>query len=133
MAKFNSYFICTSPRSGSTLLCSLLATTGLCGYPESYFHDPSIDSWLEEFEISPGSITGDKEILRLIFDAARSKGSRSTNIFGLRLQRPSAEYFFKQLGVLHPDQDTDKHRIEAEFDNVCYLSLIHISEPTRPY
>ncbi|HBF29284.1 Stf0 family sulfotransferase, partial [Rhizobium sp.] len=31
MAKFSSYVICTSPRSGSTLLCKLLAATGISG------------------------------------------------------------------------------------------------------
>ncbi|MBT6203829.1 MAG: sulfotransferase, partial [Rhodospirillaceae bacterium] len=42
MARYQSYVICTSPRSGSTLLCSLLAATGLAGNPCSHFHDPSI-------------------------------------------------------------------------------------------
>ena len=31
MANFDSYVICTSPRSGSTLLCQLLAATGVAG------------------------------------------------------------------------------------------------------
>ena len=32
-----SYLICTTPRSGSTLLCELLAQTGIAGLPEEYF------------------------------------------------------------------------------------------------
>jgi trehalose 2-sulfotransferase len=32
-----SYFVCATPRSGSTLLCRLLAATGVAGRPEEYF------------------------------------------------------------------------------------------------
>ena len=32
-----SYLICTTPRSGSTLLCELLTATGVAGRPEEYF------------------------------------------------------------------------------------------------
>ena len=32
-----SYLICTTPRSGSTLLCELLADTGIAGRPDEYF------------------------------------------------------------------------------------------------
>jgi LPS sulfotransferase NodH len=33
-----SYFICSTPRSGSYLLCELLFRTGLGGAPEEFFH-----------------------------------------------------------------------------------------------
>jgi LPS sulfotransferase NodH len=33
----NSYLICTTPRSGSTLLCEMLAGTGVAGRPDEYF------------------------------------------------------------------------------------------------
>ena len=33
----NSYLICTTPRSGSTLLCELLTKTGIAGRPDEYF------------------------------------------------------------------------------------------------
>jgi LPS sulfotransferase NodH len=32
-----SYLICTTPRSGSTLLCELLTATGIAGRPDEYF------------------------------------------------------------------------------------------------
>src|SRR4051812_2522444 len=31
------YFVCATPRSGSTLLCKSLAATGVAGRPEEYF------------------------------------------------------------------------------------------------
>ena len=41
-----SYFVCSTPRSGSTLLCEALTSTGIAGKPEEYFNvghgpDPS--------------------------------------------------------------------------------------------
>lgn len=36
-APVRSYLVCATPRSGSTLLCHLLAATGLAGRPEEYF------------------------------------------------------------------------------------------------
>src|SRR5579875_3648135 len=32
-----SYIVCSTPRSGSTLLCELLKSTGVAGRPEEYF------------------------------------------------------------------------------------------------
>ena len=32
-----SYLVCATPRSGSTLLCEALITTGLAGHPKEYF------------------------------------------------------------------------------------------------
>ncbi|HEX7161024.1 MAG TPA: Stf0 family sulfotransferase [Trebonia sp.] len=32
-----SYLICATPRTGSSLLCGLLDSTGVAGHPESWF------------------------------------------------------------------------------------------------
>jgi LPS sulfotransferase NodH len=37
MRPTRSYLVCATPRSGSTLLCDLLAGTGVAGRPEEYF------------------------------------------------------------------------------------------------
>jgi LPS sulfotransferase NodH len=34
------YLVCGTPRTGSTLLCSLLASTGVLGRPQSWFRQP---------------------------------------------------------------------------------------------
>jgi len=36
-SKPNAYIVCATPRSGSTLLCQLLDSTGVAGHPEEYF------------------------------------------------------------------------------------------------
>ena len=63
VAAFDSYIICTSPRSGSTLLCKLLEATGVAGVPGSHFHDPSISDWLGYYDIKEEPALGERETL----------------------------------------------------------------------
>ncbi|MEQ8640857.1 MAG: Stf0 family sulfotransferase [Alphaproteobacteria bacterium] len=123
MAKFQSYIICTSPRSGSTLLCGLLAATGTSGNPASYFHTPSIADWLARFDLSACSYATDRAALRAIFDAARVCGTAGTGMFGLRLQRHSFAFFMQQLDVLYPGRATDQARIRAAFGDTLFIYL----------
>jgi LPS sulfotransferase NodH len=43
----DSFLVCGTPRTGSTLLCGLLAATGVAGKPESYFRLPDERSYAE--------------------------------------------------------------------------------------
>ncbi|WP_425081109.1 Stf0 family sulfotransferase [Ruegeria arenilitoris] len=62
MNDFDSYLICRTPRSGSTLLCQLLAATGCAGKPVQTSSDcackakvgPSFFSNCALFTRSPG-------------------------------------------------------------------------------
>jgi LPS sulfotransferase NodH len=47
----SSYLICGTPRTGSTLLCSLLTSTGVAGRPDSYFRQPDLNRWAREFGV----------------------------------------------------------------------------------
>lgn len=122
MALYDSYIICTSPRSGSTLLCSLLAATGLSGNPESYFHRPSLSAWLRHFELSPSPDLSEEEILQMIFKAALKAGRRG-GIFGCRLQRHSFDFFVNKLSVLYPSLTKLSECLEATFGRVLYIHL----------
>ncbi|MCX2724359.1 Stf0 family sulfotransferase [Roseibium salinum] len=123
MPAFDSYVICTSPRSGSTLLCKLLAATGIAGKPGSHFHEPSLQSWLDHFDLSFEPSRREPEILADVFRAAIAKGSGSTGIFGLRLQRHSFEFFIRKLAVLHPHQTSDRQRFETAFGRTLFIHL----------
>src|SRR5580658_3754028 len=113
MAKFDSYVICTSPRSGSTLLCKLLAATGIAGNPDSYFHRPSISDWLADLGLTRKPSVPERELLEAIFRAAIAKGTLDTGIFGLRLQRHSFDFFTEKLAVLYPEHSNDVERFQA--------------------
>lgn len=119
MADFDSYIICTSPRSGSTLLCKLLEKTALAGVPESYFYQPSLASWAAGVGLA-GSAA--KQMCDII-DAVKTAGRGQSDLFGLRLQRHSFAFFMGQLGQLHPDLHTDVARLSAVFGKVRYIHL----------
>lgn len=123
MANFKSYVICTSPRSGSTLLCKLLAATGIAGNPASYFHNPSISDWLNQFDLTPEASTPARSILDSIFKAAIIEGSLDTGMFGLRLQQPSFDFFSLKLAVLYPGHSSDTQRFRAAFGETLFIHL----------
>jgi trehalose 2-sulfotransferase len=123
MAKYESYVLCTSPRSGSTLLCKLLAATGVAGNPDSYFHRPAVSEWLADLNLTPESALSEREVLSAIFKAAMSEGSLDTGMFGLRLQRHSFDFFTQKLAVLHPGLSTDTRRFAAAFGRTRFIHL----------
>lgn len=123
MAKYDSYVICTSPRSGSTLLCDLLTATGIAGVPDSYFHRPSVSDWLASFDLTPQSAASKQVILDAIFQAAIARGSGETGIFGLRLQRHSFDFFAQELAILHPGHTSDAQRFRAAFGRTLFVHL----------
>lgn len=126
--RIRSYVICTSPRSGSMLLCGLLAATNLAGKPGSHFHEPSLDRWLEVYGLSDRAFASRDEARRAVFDAARERGSGGTGVFGLRMQRGSFAHFMEQLDALHPGEAGGVERIEAEFGPTL---LVHLTRPDK--
>ncbi len=72
-----SYLICTSPRSGSTLLTDALTSTGIAGKPDEYFSFPRShrqDDWMQRrFGTDDRTVLVDKII---------EKGSTPNGIFG---------------------------------------------------
>jgi len=120
---YKSYIICTSPRSGSTLLCKMLAATGKSGNPDSHFHNPSLSGWLQAFNLAKDNFASDHDAMSAVFDAARQRGTGNTGFFGLRLQRGSFDFFMQQAGILHPGLNSDIERIEAAFGRTLFIYL----------
>ncbi len=121
--RYRSYMLCTSPRSGSTLLCALLKETGIAGRPGSHFHEPSLGAWLADYGLAPGAFATSEDALRAVFDCARTRGEGGTGVFGLRMQRGSFPHFIAQADRLHPGLATDRARIEAVFGPTLFISL----------
>lgn len=120
---YKSYVICTSPRSGSTMLCKLLAETKAAGNPGSLFHKPSIDAWLDYYELEATDFATRRELLDGIFGAAGARGKGESDVFGVRLQRGSFAFFMKQLQFLYPDKDSEVERIQAAFGPTLFIYL----------
>lgn len=121
--RYRSYVICTTPRSGSTLLCALLQEIGIAGRPDSHFHEPSLDRWLEDYGLASEPFASREDALRAVFASARERGSGGTGVFGLRLQRGSFPYFIAQLDRLYPGRSNDVERIEAAFGTTLFVHL----------
>jgi LPS sulfotransferase NodH len=128
MPDYSSYILCTSPRSGSTLLCKLLSATGVAGHPKSYFHEPSLKAWSKGLGVMAAQGEPDTELRRRIFAAALEKGKGDTGLFGLRLQRHSFDFFMKQLACLCPNAPSDLARLEAVFGKTLF---IHLTRPDK--
>ena len=131
--RYNSFIICTSPRSGSTLLCKLLAATGVSGNPDSHFHNPSIPGWLAAYQLSKSDYESNYVALSAIFDAAHKRGKGDTEIFGLRLQRGSFDFFIEQAGILNPTCEDDKERIQTAFGSTLFIYLTRQKNWIRQY
>ena len=116
--------ICFGPRSGSTLLCGLLAATGVAGRPGSHFHGASLDRWRAAHGLSGRSFTCRRDALRAVFDAARAAGTGNAGLFGLRMQGEGFGFFRSQLAILHPGKLSDAARIEAEFGRTLFIHLV---------
>jgi LPS sulfotransferase NodH len=128
MFKTRAYVICTSPRSGSTLLCRLLKASGVAGDPRSYFHEQSVAEWQADLDLTPDPAQSDLAALETVFSTVRERGTAGTGIFGLRLQRHSVEFFMKKLADLHPQFASDSERIEAAFGPTQF---IHLTRPDK--
>jgi len=143
VSSFASYVICTSPRSGSTLLCSLLASTGVAGTPESYFHRPSLSEWAGALGVAQEP-DGGTHYLQKLFEAAQTHGTTGNGVFGLRLQRDSFAFLFQTLHQLHPDESSSVACFERVFGPTLFvhlsredklaqaISLSQLSSPSSP-
>lgn len=123
MTTYDSYVICTAPRSGSTMLCSLLAATGVAGRPASYFHEPSVADWLKDLGLSADPAAEVRAQVAAAFEAALRAGRSGGGLFGLRLQGHSLGFFQTQLAVLHPDEVTDAARLRRAFGATRFIYL----------
>lgn len=123
VSDYESFIVCTSPRSGSTLLCKLLAATGKSGKPDSHFHSPSLSDWTRYYSIAAEDFGSERELLSAVFKAAYDRGIGSTHIFGLRMQEHSFEYFMHKLRVLHESYTCDSERIQVAFGKTLYIHL----------
>lgn len=108
--------ICTSPRSGSTLLCTLLRATRVAGWPESWLYGPSIGDWAKRMELPED--TPFRDIVAGVLDKGRAGGS----VFGLRQQWPSFPLLCSTLERERPET-TARGRLEGALGPLRYVYL----------
>ena len=79
---FDSYLICATPRTGSTLLCGLMESTGVAERPESYFRREDLDAYADNWGVPRAA---DGPIDDVFVRAAVAAGSTANGIFSARI------------------------------------------------
>ncbi|MBM2714064.1 Stf0 sulfotransferase family protein [Mesorhizobium caraganae] len=118
---FDAYIMCGTPRTGSTLLCGLLASTRTAGDPHSFYQD--VAEWAEEWALPHPETMTAHEFDVAYLDAAIRAGKGGTNVFGLRLMRENLDELSAILDGIFPDLPSDKARFEKAFGRVLYIHL----------
>jgi trehalose 2-sulfotransferase len=156
-----SYLLCGTPRTGSTLLCSLLSSTGIAGHPDSYFRGPDEQAWADELGVPAraGRALDYAEFIAAVRECATS----DNGVFGARVidglargsARPDVEVLQEAFGPLTAihlrRQDTvaqavswaraeqtgywqegDVARAKAQLDLDLLAELVRTIRTTRP-
>ncbi len=109
-----SFFICATPRSGSSLLSESLEFTSLAGRPREYFEPTYESDWSARL-----AITGDSEFLPKITAA----GSTSNNVFGAKIHWHQFLHLRSKLRSILGEAGSDIERLRHAFPGLKYIFL----------
>lgn len=127
-APYDCYLLCSTPRSGSTLLCDLLAATAGAGTPDSFFMADVDPVWAAEWGLPPETDRGTPSHARAMLAAARTAGRGAGGICGIRLMQDSLARLMALIDLAHPGQACDLDRLQAAFGRVL---CIHLTRPDK--
>jgi len=127
VAMFDAYIICGTPRTGSTLLCDLLAKAGV-GNPDSYYGRAFMDDWAREWALPGRETMTPATYAATYLDAAIPAGKGGIGIFGLRLMRENVIDLSASLDLIHPGLDSDAARFEQALGRILYIHLSRASK-----
>lgn len=96
-----AYLICATPRTGSSLLCGLLESTGVGGHPESYFRQPDEPSWASRWGL-PLSSDGSCSYADFV-RAAITAGTTQNGVFAARIMWGTLKEVIDRLGPVFPN------------------------------
>lgn len=120
---FDGYIICGTPRTGSTLLCKLLASTGTAGDPHSFYRRQDVPEWAEEWNLPARDTMSELEFNTAYLNAVITAGKGGADIFGLRLMRENLGELSAILDQIFPRLPSDKARFEKAFGHVLFIHL----------
>lgn len=120
---FDSYIICGTPRTGSTLLCDLLAATNRAGAPDSFYGRKFMPDWAAAWHLPDPATMSERDYAVAYLDAAMRAGKAGTQIFGLRLMRENLDELSALLDLIHPGLSSDRARFERAFGRIRYIHL----------
>nr|WP_209947379.1 Stf0 family sulfotransferase [Rhizobium halophytocola] len=120
---FDGYILCGTPRTGSTLLCDMLASTGKAGRPNSFFRPQSLANWSARWGLPLPEAAAGLPLNAAYLQAAIAHGTAGTGMFGLRLMRENLAALEITLDRLYPGQTSDLARLAAAFGRLLFVHL----------
>lgn len=118
----DSYFVCATPRTGSSLLLGLLDSTGVCGHPQAYFRAPDEPLWADRWQL-PRTAAGGYDYADFL-RAARAAGSTSNGIFGAKTMWGTMDELIDKMRAVHPDlADDDVALLNRTFGRIHFIYL----------
>ena len=129
MASASGYVLCGTPRTGSTLLCSLLSSTGVLGHPESYFREADERAWAERLGVP---VVGDRVRSYSRFaQAVRAEATTDNGVFAARIMWGSVGRIMEGLGKAPSESDVAV--LERTFGPLAFVfSAVRMPSP-RPF
>lgn len=121
-AGVDSYLICATPRTGSSLLCGLLDSTGVAGHPESFFRQPDEQAWATRWGIAGPSEDGFSydDYVR----AALAAGRTENGVFAARIMWGTLDEVVWKLAGVYPDlAGRDVDLLHRAFGHTRYVYL----------
>jgi LPS sulfotransferase NodH len=138
-----TYFVCATPRSGSTLLCEALSRTGVAGLPAEYFEtlvhsglrrqpreyfsahdDPSVGGLLPESAPDPGPALPDGPYVGYLRDVVE-RATTPNRVMGAKVMWGYFDDFLARLREV-PGVHGDRRRsvLESAFGRPRYVRVV---------
>ncbi|MEV4481599.1 Stf0 family sulfotransferase [Micromonospora coxensis] len=120
--RVDSYFVCATPRTGSSLLLGLLESTGVAGRPQAYFRAPDEPLWADRWRI-PRTAGGGFDYTDYVH-AALTAGRTDNGVFGAKLMWGTMDEVVRKLAAVHPDvAGHDVALLERAFGRTRFVHL----------
>ncbi|MEH0844002.1 Stf0 family sulfotransferase [Micromonospora sp. CPCC 205711] len=122
MTTVDTYVVCATPRTGSSLLLGLLDSTGVAGHPQAYFRAPDEPLWADRWGI-PRRPDGGFDYADYV-RAALAAGRTANGVFGAKLMWGTLDEVLEKLAPVHPDLAGDDLRLwERAFGRTRFVHL----------
>jgi trehalose 2-sulfotransferase len=109
-----SYFIASSPRTGSTLLADALESTRIAGKPQEYFEPARQEQYAEMLK---ASADGD------FLEKVRSAGMTPNGVFGAKVHWHQFTHLTAKIRDIRGVVSNDSENLQATFPGLRYVFL----------
>ncbi len=115
MSVSTTYLVCSTERSGSSLLCDLLHSTGIAGDPQEYFSPEFEGVWAKRWSTS--TFAG-------YLECAVETTSTPNGVFGAKIMYEHLDYLTGNIARLMPESPTSNAaRLRAAFTNLHFVFI----------